>query len=254
MKKLLVSFLFPLIATFAHADEDLLLKNLKKVNDGRFANANIQIFNPVSIPGMNGFYQASVDGQALVVHESGTYAIIGDVYNLDNMTNLSAESRNNRMSKIAAVEVDKLRESDFITFKSNADKIGTLYVFSDTTCGYCKKLHSEVPQLQAAGVEVKYISYPRGGIQQGASGYEQAKQMMCADDRQKAITDIKTGVDAGKYVKQHYNEQCVESVKQGISAGNAIGLTGTPFLYLSTGTSIPGYQNFSAIIKEFKGG
>jgi thiol:disulfide interchange protein DsbC len=254
MKKLIVSLLFSLLAANAYADEALLIKNLKKMNNGRFADANIQVLRPVPIPAMKGFYEVTLDSQALVVHESGLYAIIGDVYNLDNMTNLSVEYRTKHMSTIAKKEIAKFRESDFITFKPRADKIGTLYVFSDTTCDYCKKLHNEVEELQAAGVEVKYISYPRGGINEGSRGYEQAKQMMCADDKQKAITELKSGIDAGKYVKEQYNEQCVESVKQGLAAGEAIGITGTPFIYLSTGISIRGYQPSAAIIEKFKAG
>ena len=43
------------------------------------------------------------------------------------------------------------------------------YIFTDVDCGYCRKLHKEVPALNKAGIEVRYLAFPRGGLQSSTS-------------------------------------------------------------------------------------
>jgi thiol:disulfide interchange protein DsbC len=75
---------------------------------------------------------------------------------------------------------------------------------------------------------------------------------MCATDTKQAMTDIKNGSDAGKYVKSSYDAKCVSAVTRGLAAGHAIGMTGTPFIYLSSGEAIPGYQPAASVITKLK--
>ena len=97
------------------------------------------------------------------------------------------------------------------------------------------------------GIEVKYIPYPRGGAIEGSLGYEQAKQFMCANDTKLAIDSMKKGYAGYTYLKESYPDACVEEVFNGLRAGHEIGLSGTPFIYLSNGIAIPGYQNVDVI-------
>lgn len=53
-----------------------------------------------------------------------------------------------------------LPESFTVNWPAENKKVD-LYVFSDPTCGYCKKLHQSMPQLNQAGISVHYFMYPR---------------------------------------------------------------------------------------------
>lgn len=232
-----------LLQPAAQADDyHFLVDRIKQVNNGRFAGANIEVLRPVPLASLKDYYEVSIDGQILLIHANGSDAILGEAYDLDRMVNLTREFANERMAKMAGAEIGKLPEENFVTFRPEGEVKGTLYVFTDVTCGYCKKLHREIDQFMAAGVEVRYIPYPRGGLNEGSQGYETAKQFMCADDRQQALTALKAGTAGNNYVQAQYDAKCVEQVAQGYRTGGNIGIQGTPLLYLSNGMVIPGYQ------------
>src|SRR5690606_29098218 len=52
-------------------------------------------------------------------------------------------------------------------------------VFTDVDCGYCRKLHEEVGQLNDLGIEVRYAAFPRAGLQSATARTMQS--VWCAD-------------------------------------------------------------------------
>ena len=48
---------------------------------------------------------------------------------------------------------------DMIVFKPAGQTKAIINVFTDVDCGYCRKLHNEVPQLNAMGIEVRYLLF-----------------------------------------------------------------------------------------------
>lgn len=255
-KFLVVFFTLGCISGGLLAQEDNLKVvelNLKKANPN-FASATVVVIRELSSENLPGLYEASIDGQSLVVTKDGTRAIVGEVYDLQNMVNLTRIEKQKGQIGLVQNEIAKLNEEDFVIYSASSPKIGELYIFSDTTCGYCKKLHKEIGDYQAAGIEVKYIPYPRSALVDGELAFENLKQVMCADDKPMAMTKIKAGTDNGEFVKDNYAEACVESVRKGQMAGRMVGLEGTPFMYLSEGDMriIPGYQPSNRIIALFE--
>ena len=51
-----------------------------------------------------------------------------------------------------------------IVYKAPNEK-HSITVFTDISCGYCRKLHRELNDLLDAGITVKYLAFPRGGLQ-----------------------------------------------------------------------------------------
>ena len=43
---------------------------------------------------------------------------------------------------------------DMVIFPATAERKGVINVFTDVDCGYCRKLHLEVPELNEMGIEV----------------------------------------------------------------------------------------------------
>lgn len=224
----------------------------KLLNKKIFPESKVTVFRPAPVDVLSDFYEINVSGQDLIMHKDGKIAINGNIIDVENRVDLTSAYRLQLQSRIAEKEIAKLTEDNFITFSPNGEKIGTAYVFTDTTCGYCKKLHFEVPKYVEKGIEVKYIPYPRGGLVDGSLAYEQSKQMMCSKDKNKAIDELKKGSAGFKYVKDKYSDDCISLVYNGISAGEKIGLKGTPFIYLSNGIAIPGYQSVEVIEKLLK--
>ena len=244
------------LAFSAQANQELIDK-VKSINNGRFATADIQVLREVPAASMKGLYEVVVNGQVLVMDSDAHYGIVGDLYDLTTMTNLTQEKKMEAIKAKAASVIPTIPEDVFISFKPSGEKKATLTVFTDPTCGYCRKLHGEIEQLTAAGIEVRYVPYPRQGEfdQQGkiTAGFEKTRQVTCAPDQSLAMTEVKGGTDAGKYVKASYSKACEDQVREGIKFGKSIGFGGTPFLHLDNGDIIPGYQPADALIKRMVG-
>jgi thiol:disulfide interchange protein DsbC len=253
--KLVVIAAISCFASITNAQQSELQQvesNLRSVNT-QFGKARIVVVRELSDVKFPGLYEATVDGQSLVVSKDGTMAIVGDVFDLQNMVNLTRIAKQKGQADAVEQEIAKLSDNDLVIYPAKGKSIGQLYVFSDTTCGYCKKLHLEVEDYQNAGIDVKYIPYPRSQLVDGEPAFENMKQVMCAKNKANAMTKIKAGTDNGKFIKESYPEECVESIRKGRAAGRNVGLEGTPFMYLSKGDTrvIPGYQSSRIIISLF---
>ena len=83
----------------------------------------------------------------------------------------------------------------------------------------CRKLHSEVPELNALGIKVRYLAFPRAGID--SPTYEKSVSIWCAADRKAAMTTAK---DGGEVAKATCDNPVADELKLGIK----LGVRGTP--------------------------
>ena len=123
-----------------------------------------------------GIYEVNANGRFVYIDSSGQFAMTGDLINLATGENLTENKRALvRKRKVSGFPVD-----DKVVFAADGEERAYIDVFTDTTCPYCRKLHAEVPQLQAAGVTVRYLPFPRGG--RGSQGDRELRAIWCDDD------------------------------------------------------------------------
>lgn len=246
-----------------------------RVNENKnLATYGIEVQRAVTDFGFGDFYEVTLGGRDnAVLHIDQEYLILGDVVKFENGThnNVSQVYRSELQKEKVKEEVNSLDEKYFISYESTVEQnLGTLYVYTDTTCGYCRKLHLEIDQLLNEGIDVKYIAYPRSGSEEQVpvsrdaegnlvynanKGLVDLSQVFCAEDSAQALTDVKAGTAGNKYDTASYKENkasCNEKVSEGYASGKRVGFGGTPFLYLDNGTVVPGYQPATAIIEMFK--
>lgn len=176
--------------------------------------------------------QVKLGNDYAYVSEDGRYLYSGELIDLKTRKNLTRE----RKAKDTVALINAFPEKNKITFPAKGAEKASITVFTDTSCPYCKKLHQEVPDLQKAGVTVKYIAFPRSGLQGAA--YETMKSVWCAQDRQKAL-DMTKGNIAGSAEKKSC--EASSAVDEGYALGKRIGITGTPAIVLPNGELIEGY-------------
>ncbi|MDC9435736.1 thioredoxin fold domain-containing protein, partial [Clostridioides difficile] len=58
-------------------------------------------------------------------------------------------------------------EKEMIVYKAPDEK-HVITVFTDITCGYCHKLHEEMKDYNALGITVRYLAFPRQGLESQA--------------------------------------------------------------------------------------
>lgn len=179
-------------------------------------------------------------GEILYSDISGDYLFAGDMYRTGDagLVNISTKGKQERsLKKIAAIP-----EEEMIIFTPDVVK-ASITVFTDVDCTYCRKLHSELDQLMAKGIEVRYLAYPRGGKE--ADSYEKMISVWCSDDRKKSLTQAKNGQNLPV-------ADCDSPVMAHHALGNELGISGTPALIFPDGTVIPGYMDADRLATMLK--
>lgn len=188
----------------------------------------------------NGLYEVVVGTNVFYMTADGRYALHGDLMDLQKRRNLSDERRAEvRVNALNAIDVENV-----IEFAPEQVK-HTLYVFTDVDCTYCRRLHKEIDVLNEAGIAVRYLAFPRAGL--GSPSYETTVSVWCADDRQQALTDAKSG----KRIKA---ANCKNPVAEQFSLGNQLGVRGTPAIFLENGQEIGGYVPAAKLVEYLNGG
>jgi len=176
---------------------------------------------------VNGLYQVEIGPQVMFVTGDGRFLIDGAIVDLKTREDITESARN----KARLRAIDSIGEDQMIVFDAPNRK-HTITVFTDIDCGYCRKLHSHINDYTGEGIEVRYLFYPRTGVD--TPSYDKAVAVWCSDDRQAAITAAKNG-------KQLESRTCMNPVKKHMELGELMGVRGTPAIVLDTGDMIPGY-------------
>lgn len=197
-------------------------------------SAKIVSISPSALPGV---YEVVLDGQVIYASADGKLVLQGELLALDGktVTNLSDQAMaKRRVSVLAGVD-----RKDAIVFEAKGKPKAVITVFTDTDCGYCRKLHQEVPALNAMGVEVRYLAYPRSFPQTGAKGGTAAVMatIWCATDPKTTLTAIK----AGEAVTPPQRKGCVSPVADQFALGGKLGVHGTPAVFSQKGEQLGGF-------------
>ncbi len=205
--------------------KDIETEKISTLLKGIFPDAEITRIrkSPVS-----GLYEVMLGSEMMYVTENGRYLLRGDLFDIAQRRNLSEEQRSKTRSEI----LKKIPVSEMIEFKPN-DVKHVVYVFTDIDCGYCRRLHRDVPALNNQGVAVRYLAFPRSGP--GSMTFKHMESVWCATDRHQALSDAKFG----KGVKPI---NCNNPVSSQYTLGKTLGVRGTPAIYLENGREIPGYM------------
>lgn len=184
--------------------------------------------NDISESPVDGWYTIHKGSVIAYVSADGRYLLQGDLIDLNLQINLSEARRNEtRRELMASVSDDQV-----IAF--TPDNVQhSVSIFTDVECTYCRRLHNQIDEYLAQGIEVRYFLYPRNGP--ASRSWNTSEDVWCADDRQTALTNAKldrsvsaSSCDASM-VQRHY------------LLGRDVGLTGTPAIVLDDGTLISGY-------------
>jgi len=225
-----LSILFFLTSVNGYADNKALIENLSQSIPG----LKVKSVENTKIDGL--LQVETTSGDILFSSPGGDYFVTGDMYSTENKTlvNLSEEKRGSeRVLKINTISNDQK-----IVFPAKGPVKGKIAVFTDIDCGYCRKLHKEVPELNSMGIEVSYLAYPRAGL--NSESYNKYVSAWCADDKLAALTKAKSG-------QSLESKSCDNPVASQFALGREIGISGTPAIILQDGRLIPGYINAQKI-------
>ncbi len=192
--------------------------------------AGIQI-EAITVSPVQGLYEVTVkNGPFIYASADAKYFIPGDMYEAipDGLVNLGQSRLNvTRQEKIAALD-----QSDMIIYPAKGESKATLTVFTDVDCQYCQKLHAEISQLNELGISIRYLAFPRSGLDEIT--YPKMVSTWCSDNRNVIFTTVIRGATISE-------TQCDNPVAEHYQLGRELGVTGTPTLVFEDGSILPGY-------------
>ncbi|KMT64241.1 bifunctional protein-disulfide isomerase/oxidoreductase DsbC [Catenovulum maritimum] len=188
---------------------------------------------------INNMLQVMTSKGLFYVSEDGEYLFHGSLFNLKKGLVNESELV---LAKHRKEDLDKFSGST-IEYKAKNEKY-VINVFTDITCGYCRKLHNEMQGYNDLGITVRYLAFPRGGI--ASQSYNDMVSIWCADSPKKAM-------DTGKAGGRLTAKTCANDIKEQYEFGAQSGVTGTPAIMLENGVLIPGYRPPADMLSALQG-
>lgn len=186
--------------------------------------ATIAAINPGP---MDEFKEIIVDSQVLYISNDGRYLFDGTLIDTERRVDLTEETQKG----LRADALDAVKDADSIMFKAPKQK-HEITVFTDIDCGYCRKLHNEMPDYHKEGISVKYLFFPRSGP--GTESFKKAESVWCAKDSNAAMDQAKGG-------EKIADAKCDNPIGDQYKLGGEMGVNGTPAIFTNDGTMLPGY-------------
>ncbi|CAB0149831.1 Thiol:disulfide interchange protein DsbC [Pseudidiomarina piscicola] len=188
-----------------------------------------------------GVYEVITDQGLVYVTADGKTLIGGRLYDItgDEPVNVSEVAIQDMRRNDLAQIVDET-----IYYKADNEDF-VITVFTDPTCGYCRQLHSNLQQYHDVGISVRYLGWPRMGLQ--GEGYEQLKAIWCADDKAAALT-------AAKNDQPLSQRSCDHPVDRHFALGSKFGIRGTPAIVLPSGEMLPGLVPAQRLLGQLENG
>ena len=115
--------------------------------------------------------------ETLYITQDAKHFLVGDLFRfeLGKMLNLSEEKR----KAGRAEQLSRLPQKDFLVFAPKETK-ATINVFTDIDCFIAGNYIRKLDKLNAYGIRVNYLAYPREGI--GSESYQKAVSAWCAEN------------------------------------------------------------------------
>ncbi|NBI42406.1 bifunctional protein-disulfide isomerase/oxidoreductase DsbC [[Haemophilus] felis] len=225
MKKSILGSLFLASTSFAFANTTLLTDNLSKLG---LSDINI---SPSPLAGLK---MATTNQGIFYISEDGKYLLEGKLYEITNKGVRDLSS---------AVLLEKLNsyQNEMIIYPAKNEK-HVVTVFFDITCHYCHKLHEQIQAYNDLGITVRYLAFPRGGMNKTA---QQMETIFTAPDKVYALNEAEKG-RLPKQLKQP------DIVKKHYQLGLQFGVQGTPTIITDKGEVIGGYLPPAALLNALE--
>jgi len=199
----------------------------------------------IELAPLPGFYQVIASGQLLYISSDGRYLLNGDLLDLTAKRNVSDAA----WARFRQRELAQVPASARIVYAPKNPRY-TVSVFTDVNCSFCRALHKHIAALNAAGIAVEYLAWPREGVTTTAGRptptYTEMVSVWCASDRKAAF--VAATEDRVK------SATCTNPVKDQFDLGLKLGVNGTPSIIGPDGRMLGGYLTPEQLLAALRQG
>ncbi|ANF82764.1 thiol:disulfide interchange protein [Acinetobacter sp. NCu2D-2] len=214
-----------------------LMTNLEKNFKTAGIKAKITDIKATEVPNL---YWVSLEGMSSVYATSdGKYILQGDVIRLGGKSLYNVSE--NLQANVTKKQFAALKAEDLLIYPAKGKAKHVIYVFTDVSCPYCHKFHEQMDEMNAKGIEVRYIAWPRGEEHMPAM-----EAIWCSENRREAFDLAIAGgqIPAGA--------SCKNPVREQYQMGLNIGVNGTPGVYNAEGLYLGGYMSTDELLNRLK--
>jgi len=185
----------------------------------------------------SGLYEVKIGAEIVYTDAEGKYIFIGRVVEAESSKDLT-EARLEEVNKIkfADLPLDLAAKS----VRGNGKRV--IAVFEDPNCGYCKRFRKTLGEIN--DVTVYTFMYPI----LGEDSKTKVKNIWCSADRAKAWDDwmlnAKVPAAAPSSCSAAANDKVIE-------IGRKLGVSGTPTVFFTDGTRVPGALDAKKLEAKF---
>ena len=210
-------------AAYAQTSETQIRERLLELNPDVVPDR----IRPAPVPGL---YEVLYGAQVFYITDDGKHLISGgELIDLDNRISLTEVSRAAaRAEMLDAYGVDKM-----LVFPATVSRRHTIIVVTDIDCPYCQKFHEHMKELNASGIEVHYLLYPRAGVD--SDSYHKSVSVWCSSNRRDALTRAKRQEPVPP-------KTCANPVTEHMDLVDRIDIRSTPSIFLPDGVLVRGYR------------
>lgn len=177
---------------------------------------------------MADIYWVTVEGlPSFFTDKAGKHIIQGQIIAVGQETPVDISAA--LVANTAQEALKMVDKKDMVIFPAQGETKSVIYAFTDADCGYCRKLHEEMEDINARGIEVRYLAWPRS-----QESVPKMEAIWCSQDRNAAMNQAKFGADVQA-------PSCDNPVQAQMALGVSLGVRGTPAIFTQSGQQIGGY-------------
>ena len=109
-----------------------------------------------AVPGV--IWGATLEGVPFLLSDDGQYITDGEISVIENGQFIGLDGNFEHLKNQSVFAT--LDKSQLINYPATGIEKAIIYVATDVNCPYCRRLHQQLPLLNAKGVTVKTIGYP----------------------------------------------------------------------------------------------
>jgi len=221
--------LLVLIFEASSASENNANKLIRDSMERSALGAKIEFIEPSE---MEGLYTVGLQGgRIMYASDDGQFFFQGRLYKAKEGGTINLTDVQERQGMALAIE--KVSDSEIVAFTADNER-GVITVFTDTSCPFCHKLHEDIEELNDKGISVRYLAYPREGLDSQA--YKILVSVWCSPDRNEVLEQAMAN-------KSIDSLSCDNPVRSHFQLGQQMGVRGTPAIVFENGAMLNGYRS-----------